>query len=145
MDLEGARIMLASDEHPARIKQFSRELVSRFSAGMVVALENPDPVTRRRLIAQLARRKSISLTEDAITLLAEHCQGSVREIEGALTRIDAVHRLLPEGRAMAGAFDAAAVRYALGPTRRTKVRRPVKVEAITQCIAETLGVTMPEM
>lgn len=145
MDLEGARIMLASDEHPARIRQLSRELVSRFSAGMVVGLETPDPVTRRRLVAALARRRSLALTEDAITVVAEHCTGSVREIEGALTRIHAVHQLLPEGRAHAGPLDGPTVRLALGPSRPQKARRPMKVEAITECVAETLGVTMPEM
>ncbi len=145
MDLDGARIMLASDEHPARIRQFSRELVSRFSAGMVVGLDVPDPVTRRRLVAALARRRSLALTEDGISIIAEHCTGSVREIEGALTRIDAVHRLLPEGRALMGPLDGASVRLALGPSRPRKARRPMKVEAITECVAETLGVTMPEM
>lgn len=145
MDLEGARIMLASDEHPGRIKQFSRELVSRFSAGMVVGLDVPDPVTRRRLVASLARRRSLALTEDAISVIAEYCTGSVREIEGALTRIDAVHRLLPEGRALHGPLDGASVRLALGPAKPQKARRPMKVEAIAECVAETLGVTMPEM
>ena len=145
MDLEGARIMLASDEHPGRIRQLSRELVSRFSAGMVVGLDAPDPVTRRRIILSLARRRSIALSEDAISVIAEHCTGSVREIEGALTRIDAVHRLLPEGKALSGTLDAASVRYALGPGRPRKARRPMKVEAIAECVADALGVTMPEM
>jgi len=145
MDLDGARIMLASDEHPARIKQFSRELVSRFSAGMVVAMDLPDPVTRRRLIESLALKRGLVLREDAISLIAERCPGSVREIEGALTRIDAVRRLLPEGRAMGGPLDAASVRLAMGPERKTRAPRPLKVEAIAQCIAETVGVSMPEL
>lgn len=145
MDLDGARIMLASDEPPTRIGRFSRELVSRFSAGMVVSLEAPDHLTRRRLVEAFAHRRGLMLTEDAINLIARRCEGSVREIEGALTRLDAVERLLPDGAALSGPIDSVRARLSLGAERSARACRPIKVEAILECITTALGVSVPEM
>jgi chromosomal replication initiator protein len=145
MDLEGARLMLASDEHPGKIKQFSRELVSRFSAGMVVELDLPDPVTRRRIVISLARDKGLTLTEDAVTAIADHQQGSVRDIAGALNRLNAIHTLLPDQRTSTGPLDVVDVRLALGTPHRPRARRPLKVQLIAQTITEALAVTMPEL
>ena len=145
MDLDGARLALASDESPARIGRFSRELVSRFSAGMVAGMRTPDPATRRRVIESMARRRGMALSDDGVTALAERCAGSAREIDGALTRIDAVRTLLPMGRAFGPTLDAAAVRAALGPDFERGRARPVRVDVIVETTAEALGVTVPEM
>lgn len=88
--LTGSRIVLASDAHPHQIRSFTQSLVSRFLSGMVVEIERPSRETRRALIQRLAGSRGISLEEAAIELVASRCIGSVREIQGALTRLSAL-------------------------------------------------------
>jgi len=86
IDLTGARVALVSDEHPRHIRKFSQSLVSRFLSGMVVRVERPDRDTRSQLVRRLARERGLDLTAAAEDLVAGRCAGSIREIEGAITR-----------------------------------------------------------
>lgn len=94
IDLSGARVVLASDNHPHHIKRFSQSLVSRFLSGMVVEIGKPDLALRKELIQRLATGRGLRLTPEAVELLAERCLGSVRELEGALTKLAAYRSLL---------------------------------------------------
>ncbi len=89
IDLTGARIVLASDEHPRQIRKFSQALVSRFLSGMVVHVDRPDRETRLRLVRRLAADRGLVLQAGAEDIVANRCVGSVREIEGALARLSA--------------------------------------------------------
>jgi chromosomal replication initiator protein len=104
IDLSGARIVLASDEHPRQIKKFSQSLVSRFLSGMVVRIDRPDRQTRISLVRRLARDRGITLQPAAEEIVANRCVGSVREIEGALARLLAFASLVgPTACSNAGA------------------------------------------
>ncbi|MCH2132347.1 MAG: DnaA/Hda family protein [Phycisphaerales bacterium] len=98
--LTGSRIILASDAHPHKIRSFTKGLVSRFLSGMVVEIEQPNRDTRRTLILRLARNRGLSLEEASVELIASRCVGSVREIQGALTRLSALVQVrgLDKGR-----------------------------------------------
>ncbi len=98
--LKGARVVLASDEHPRHIKRLSRALQSRFMSGMVVQIERPDRETRMLLVRQLTALRGVKISRPAMELLAERCVGSVREMEGAITKLAALHLLMgPAGLA----------------------------------------------
>lgn len=97
IDLSGARIVLASDEHPRQIRKFSRSLISRFLSGMVVHVDRPDRDTRLLLVRRLAAERGLPLHQAAQEFIANRCVGSVREIEGALTRVAAFALLSGEG------------------------------------------------
>lgn len=92
-DLAGARIILASDNHPKRINSFSDALVSRCVRGLVVEMKDPDPDTRRAVLTQLARRRGLLLQPAVIDLLSQRYEGSVREIEGVLAQLHALASL----------------------------------------------------
>ncbi|MDX2131931.1 MAG: DnaA/Hda family protein [Planctomycetota bacterium] len=160
--IDGARLVLASDEHPKEIAKLSERLVSRFMAGAVVKLDLPDPELRSRLVRHLADRRGLALDEGAADLVAERSArsmgslggfgGSVREIEGLLNQIDAVARLLPELGRHDGCIGVMLVRKALGldeanaPTPASpspaRLRRPVTAETIIGEICRELGVDL---
>lgn len=94
IDLSGARVVLASDNHPHQIKRFDKSLVSRFLAGMVVKMDRPDRATRIELIQRLARKRGLRIQEAALELIVANCVGSVREIEGAITKLAAYRSLM---------------------------------------------------
>lgn len=166
----GARVVLASDEHPRYIKSFSAALVSRFMSGMVAEIKPPDADLRERVVRMFARARSLPLEDAAVRVLVERtapvpgqAPTSVRDVEGLITKIDALHRLLPEnGRAAeggavqgAGAVDGdrigvIAVERALGgpsgddgePYRSA---RPVRVEAIIAHTCAALAIESTDL
>ncbi|MEM9296033.1 MAG: DnaA/Hda family protein, partial [Planctomycetota bacterium] len=93
IQLSGARIILASDEHPRLIPNLSEAMVSRLIHGLVVEVAPPDLATRRVLVRKLAARKGMVLSPPAIDTLAEAVVGSVRDLEGALTKLYALATL----------------------------------------------------
>ncbi len=93
IDLAGARLMLASDCHPKQIEKFSEALVSRCVRGLVVEVRSPDAQTRRALIQKLAQRRGLVLRDEAVETLVNRCIGSVRDIEGLLTKLHALASL----------------------------------------------------
>ncbi|MEM6551314.1 MAG: DnaA/Hda family protein [Planctomycetota bacterium] len=90
IELSGARVVLASDCHPRLIHSFSEPLINRCLRGMVVQVETPDAETRRSLIRALAMRMGMVLQPAALELLVQRCDGSVREMEGQLTKLYAL-------------------------------------------------------
>ena len=102
MDLSGSRIVLASDEHPLRLG-FARALSSRFVAGMVAGIERPDREIRITLIHSLAAARGLRVSDVAAERIAGHCVGSVRELQGAINRLAAMH--LVAGGNGAGRFN----------------------------------------
>lgn len=110
LNLAGARVVLASDEHPRVVKKFTDALVSRFMCGMVARLDTPDRALCEQLIRKFAERRALIMEDAAVRAIAARvgtlpgaAQGSVaqrgfsvREIEGALTRVEAFALLVPE-------------------------------------------------
>lgn len=89
----GKRIVMASDAHPRLVGQLNERLVSRFLAGMVVKIDSPDSATRLSIVARKARRMKLKVARDVLEYIAAHIRGSVRELEGALTKLAALSAL----------------------------------------------------
>ncbi len=143
LDLEGARVVMASDEHPKRIEKLSHKLVSRCVSGMVVRVERPDRALREQLVRRLAAKRGLSFSAEAVSVVADVCLSSVREIEGAVVRIEACVRLL--GGDPGAPVGEDVVRRALGEMGRRRPAKPVRVKLIAQVVCEELGVELSEL
>ena len=95
-DGPGRLVVLASDAHPREIEAVEQRLISRWIGGLVVCLSAPDADTRRRILAAKAAQLGRTVPPDALTFIANQVQGSVRDLEGALTRIIAYAALLKQ-------------------------------------------------
>ncbi len=146
LDLCGARVVLASDEHPHQIARFCEKLVSRFISGMVVRLDKPDASTRAEIARRLLLKRGLVPLPGVGEAIAARCQGTVRELEGAVTRVVAVRELLADANAPQGAVDAACVERALGRSARpATARRPLATDEITEAVCDSLGVSKTEV
>ncbi|MBL9148935.1 MAG: ATP-binding protein [Phycisphaerae bacterium] len=158
IDLSGARIVLASDEHPRTIRKFSQQLISRFLSGMVVRIDRPDRETRVRLVQALARDRGLDLQPAAEEIIANRCVGSVREIEGALTRVAAFARLGltgdlpvpstaesdPTESVLATAVGAIVAEHALAHEGGNP-RGPVRIAEIVDAVCRRVAATRDEI
>jgi chromosomal replication initiator protein len=139
LDLDGARVMLASDEHPKRIERLSHRFVSRCVSGMVVQIEPPDQELRSQLASRIAARRGLLLEPGTADAIAGACHASAREVEGAVLRVEAYQKLLG-GPASGAPINATLVRRVLGDGNSTPSRRPLRVNLIVDVVCEKLGV-----
>lgn len=142
IDLGGARIVLASDEHPTHIQSFSQKLISRFMKGMVVEMERPDRRTRAEIIRRLALARGMRLNEAAVEMIVTNCLGSVREIEGAVTKLAAL-RLVSGGLSDSNEVGAVLVERLFQD--RPLTRSPLRVATILEVVCRRLGVERSEL
>jgi len=142
IDLSGARVALVSDEHPRHIRRFSQSLVSRFLSGMVVKVDRPDRSTRVELVRRLARERGLDLTHAAEEAVAGRCAGSIREIEGAVTRLGAFAEL--DG--LRGQIGPGTVERLLGEElRQAGASAPVRLGQIVEAVCTRMRVSREDL
>lgn len=82
----GGQIVMTSDRPPTEIPKLEARLRSRFGAGLIVDIGQPDFELRSAILLIKAKQKKIDLPMNMAQKIAEHVEG-VRELEGFLTRI----------------------------------------------------------
>ena len=87
------QIVFSSDKHPNFIPGLEDRLKSRFSAGMIVDISEPEYESRLAIIKIKLKELEINLEEDLVQYLAESIQGNIRELEGSLNTIICQYRL----------------------------------------------------
>ena len=142
IDLSGARVALVSDEHPRHIRKFSQSLVSRFLSGMVVKVDRPDRGTRVELVRRLARERGLELTTAGEDSVAGRCTGSIREIEGAITRLGA----LAELDGLRGQLGPGTVDRLLGEDPiKAPGATPIRLGHIVEAVCERMRVSRDDL
>jgi chromosomal replication initiator protein len=118
------QIVLAGDRVPAELTGIEPRLASRFAAGLAVRLEIPCAETRLAIVLTKARTAGLDLPEPVAQYLAARNVMDVRELEAALTRLDAHSQMrgVP--------IDLALARQALGEERGSAVGVPDILKAV---------------
>ena len=93
VDGPGKQVVLASDSHPRLIAKLKESLMTRFVAGMVARIDPPDEATRLEILRQKSAASGVDFAPGVLEFLAQRLEGSVRELEGALTMLVAHARL----------------------------------------------------
>ena len=139
--LRGARLVLASDEEPRHIRRLNQALANRLVAGLIAEIQRPDRETRCNIIKKLANQHSISITDGAIDQLASQAVGSVREIEGKVTRLRAIASLLITNEKTI--IDVDAVNRLLRTIPPTSL--PIRVHHILEATATRAGLSTNDL
>ncbi|MDZ4297975.1 MAG: chromosomal replication initiator protein DnaA [Moraxellaceae bacterium] len=91
--LEGSRqIIMTSDKIPREINGMDDRLKSRFSWGLSIQVDPPDKETRVAILLKKSLSAGIDVPLESAQFIAEHVQGNVRELEGALNKVIATAR-----------------------------------------------------
>jgi chromosomal replication initiator protein len=128
----GKQVVLTSDDHPKMIAEFGESLINRFVSGMVVRIDPPNYATRCEILRAIALRSGLTMSEEVVAWIGRRVTQNVRELEGAVTRIQAHVRLTGQ------APDIAMVQQALGDLDRQLVA-PVRPENILQSVCNYFG------
>lgn len=92
--LLGKQIILTSDRPPVELKDIEDRLITRFKWGLSAGLTLPDHQTKVSILQAKSGRMGISIEADIVDFLAENIKANIRELEGALTSLEAHSRLL---------------------------------------------------
>jgi len=90
----GCQIVCAADRPPCEIRELSQELVSRLEGGVVCRVDPPDIAVRSQIVARLVRETGVVLSAEVQAWIAERFTRNVRQVIGAVRRLEAAARAL---------------------------------------------------
>jgi chromosomal replication initiator protein len=130
------QIVLTSDKPPRSITGLEQRLRSRFEGGLIADIHPPTREMRLVILRRKADVCGIDLSVDVAEVLVQRSGTSVRELEGALNRVNAMASV--RGTPITTALAIAA----LGPYAR---RHVVSVETIQEVVGQRFGLSVADL
>ena len=81
------QIILSSDAPPEEIPDLEQRLVSRFKWGLVAQIEPPTFEVRMEIIKRKAGLRGVVIPDDVVFLIAQKIDTNIRELEGAVIKL----------------------------------------------------------
>lgn len=88
------QIIITSDRQPHKIKGLVDRLRSRFEWGLMADIQPPELETKIAIIQKKCEIDGINLNHDIINFLASNMGNNIREIEGAIIKLNAYSGLM---------------------------------------------------
>ena len=133
------QIVISSDRPPKEIPTLEDRLRSRFEWGLIADIQPPDFETRLAILHSKLGDGGSLIPEEVMNFIAHKVQRNIRELEGALTRIQAfaaVHQRQVDEE------EAARLLSDIIPAG---TRKPINVERIQVLVADYYNVTLDDM
>jgi len=89
----GKQIVITSDRTPKAIDTLEERLRSRLLSGLITEIDRPDLETRLAILRTKAEFDRIQLPDDVAEFIASHVRDNIRELEGAIIRVNAFANL----------------------------------------------------
>jgi len=133
------QIVISSDRPPKEIPTLEDRLRSRFEWGLIADIQPPDFETRLAILHSKLGDNSSLIPEEVLSFIAHKVQRNIRELEGALTRVQAfaaVHQRQ---------IDEEEAARLLSDIIPAGTRKPINVERIQVLVADYYNVTLEDM
>ena len=130
-------IVITSDTVPAEIPGLEERLRSRFTMGLITDIQEPNYETRVAILKKKAQTDGVDIPDSVCHFIARHVQKNVRELEGALVKISAVHSLT--GQAVTEEFAAQVLKDIL------PANRPVDLDTIQREVARFYKIAVEDL
>jgi len=133
------QIVISSDRAPKEIPTLEDRLRSRFEWGLIADIQPPDFETRLAILHSKLGDNGSLIREEVLSFIAHKVQRNIRELEGALTRIQAfaaVHQRQ---------IDEEEAARLLSDIIPAGTRKPINVDRIQALVADYYNVTLDDM
>ena len=135
----GKQIVLASDRPPKEIKSLEDRLRTRFEWGLTADIQPPDFETRVAIIRRKADLLGLEIPDEVAEFIASHLKDNIRQLEGAVKKLNAYHML--EGIQPVLGVAQNAIKDILNETQPV----PVTVSRIITEVARTYNISADEI
>ena len=135
----GKQIVLASDRPAKEIKSLEERLRTRFEWGLTADIQPPDFETRVAIIRRKAELLNLHMPDEVAEFIANHLKSNIRQLEGAVKKLNAYYLL--EGIQPAIGVAQNAIKDILNETQPV----PVTIEKIISEVARTYNVSPAEI
>ena len=132
---DGRQIVIASDRPAKEIKSLEERLRTRFEWGLTADIQPPDFETRVAIVKRKAELLHLDLPEDVAEFIANHLKNNIRQLEGAVKKLNAYYML--EGIQPVISVAQNAIKDILNETQPV----PVTIEKIIGEVSRTFNVS----
>ena len=132
------QVVISSDCPPKEIPGLEERLRSRFAWGLTADLQAPDLETKRAILAKKSESQGITLPDDVSDFVARKIKSSIRDLEGALTRLIAYSSLT-------GTPSASPWRNRCLKNLVDLEERRVSIENIQRAVCREFGLSLPQL
>lgn len=133
------QIVLTSDRLPNEIPKLQERLVSRFAWGLSVDITPPDLETRIAILRKKANAEGLEIPNDALSYIAGQIDSNIRELEGALVRVQAYSAIQRSDITTSLAADA------LKSMVKNDSKQNVSIASIQQKVSKYYDVTLTDL
>ena len=132
----GKQIVLSSDNPPNEIPKLTERLKNRFEWGLMADIQPPDFEMRMAIIKNKADALSFSIPDAVVEFIAEQVSHNVRQLEGAVKKLQAICILLDTTPTIEITKDA--IKELMNTTQPVSVVR----EKILEQVSAVMGVSV---
>lgn len=136
------QIVVTSDKVPKEIRGLDERLLSRFEWGLIADIQPPDLETRVAILRKKADQDKIHLSDEVAMCLACAIESNVRELEGALIRLNAFASLNGGRITLDLAQEMIKNHF---PARATTTQRHASIESIQQIVADFYQIQLSDL
>lgn len=135
---QNKQIVITSDKPPSQLK-LSERIVARMEWGLVAHIGVPDLETRVAILQHKAEQRGLLLPSNVAFFIAEHIYGNVRQLEGAINKLTAQHRLFGKE------INEETVEETLRELFQVPIKKKVSVENILKSVATVFQVKLIDL
>jgi chromosomal replication initiator protein len=132
------QVLISCDCAPKEIPGLEERLRSRFAWGLTADLQPPDLETKRAILAKKCEAQGVTLPDEVSDFVAHKIKSSIRDLEGALTRLVAYSSLT-------GAEISLPMAQQVLKTLLDLSERRVSIENIQRVVCQEFGLTLPQL
>jgi chromosomal replication initiator protein len=132
------QVVISSDQPPKEIAGLEERLRSRFAWGLTADLQPPDLETKRAILAKKSESQGVTLPDAVAEFIATRIKSSIRDLEGALTRVVAYSSLT------GAEINLAMCQQVLKNLVDLEERR-ISIENIQRVVCQHFGLTLSQL
>lgn len=133
------QIVMTSDRLPTEIPDLSERLVSRFTWGLQVEITPPDLETRIAILRKKAEAEGLTIDDNTLDYIASQVDTNIRELEGALVKVQAHATIEKED------INVNLAREALADLKLVQKDRGLQISKIQEVVANYFQTSTTEL
>lgn len=133
------QIVMTSDRLPTEIPDLSERLVSRFTWGLQVEITPPDLETSIAILRRKAESEGLTIDDNTLNYIASQVDTNIRELEGALVKVQAHATIEKED------INPSLAREALTDLKLVQKDRGLQISKIQEVVANYFQTSTEEL